>query len=111
LRDGQTSEGAEVSISGQPFQGMNITAGYAYTDTGIGGIDVNAGNTPLNVAENTYNLWASYEFQSGNLLARLGIGGDYFFVDDRFGDDDNSFTLDSYNTVDLSIWYTFAVPE
>ncbi len=109
LRDGQTSEGVEISVSGQPIQGMNVVAGYAYTDSEIGGISSISGNQPRNVAENTFNLWASYEFQQGKLEG-LGIGGGYFFVDDRFGDDANSFTLDSYSLVDLSVWYTLAVP-
>lgn len=109
LRDGQSSEGAEISVSGQPIQGMNIIAGYAYTDSEIGGVDADAGNTPRNVAENTFNLWASYEFQTGSLQG-LGLGAGYFFVDDRFGDDANTFTLDSYNTVDFSVWYTLSAP-
>ena len=88
---------------------MNIVAGYAYTDSEIGGVSALAGNQPRNVAENTFNLWASYEFQKGKLEG-LGVGGGYFFVDDRFGDDANSFTLDSYSLVDLSVWYTLAAP-
>jgi iron complex outermembrane receptor protein len=108
LREGQTSKGTEVSVSGQPIQGMNIIAGYAYTDSEVGGLGSTSGNQPRNVAENTFNLWASYEFQTGKLEG-LGLGGGYFFVDDRPGDDANSFILDSYNLVDLSIWYTLAV--
>ncbi|CAD5248189.1 TonB-dependent siderophore receptor [Alteromonas sp. 38] len=110
LRDGQTSQGAELSISGQPSEGMNVIAGYAYTDAEIEGSGSVAGNTPRNVAENTFNLWASYEFQHGDLEG-LGIGGGYFYVGDRFGTDANSFVLDSYGLVDLSMWYTLAVPR
>ena len=109
LRDGQTSEGVEISISGQPAKGLNIIAGYAYNDSEIEVGDVR-GNKPRNVAENTFNLWSSYEFQKGRLQG-LGIGAGYFFVDDRFGDDANTFTLDSYSLVDLSAWYTLATPS
>ncbi|WP_024612189.1 TonB-dependent siderophore receptor [Pseudoalteromonas sp. TB64] len=108
LRDGQTSEGIEFSISGQPTEGMNLIAGYAYTDAEIE-VDGVTGNKPRNVADNTFNLWASYEFQKGSLEG-FGVGGGYFFVDDRFGNDDNSYTLDSYGLVDLSVWYTLATP-
>lgn len=108
LRDGQTSEGIELSISGQPTEGMNIIAGYAFTDAELE-VDGVKGNKPRNVAENTFNIWASYEFQAG-ALEGLGLGGGYFFVDDRFGDDSNTYTLDAYNLVDLSAWYTLATP-
>ena len=109
VRDGQTSEGIDLSISGQPTEGLNIIAGYSYNDSEIQDEGIE-GNRARNVAKNTFNLWASYEFQKGSLQG-LGIGGGYFFVDDRFGDDDNTYTLDSYNTVDLSVWYTLATPS
>ncbi|MEM8987771.1 MAG: TonB-dependent siderophore receptor [Pseudomonadota bacterium] len=108
LRDGQTSDGVELSISGQPVPGMNIVAGYAYTDSELSS-GANAGNTARNVAENTFNLWASYEVQAG-ALEGLGVGGGVFFQGDRFGDDANTYTLDSYTVADLSTWYTVPAP-
>jgi len=108
LNDGQSSDGIELSISGQPTEGMNIIAGYAYTDAEIQSGDI-TGNKPRNVAKNTFNLWTSYEFQEGKFEG-LGIGGGYFFVDDRYGDDNNSYELDSYGLVDLSAWYTLSTP-
>ena len=108
LRDGQSSDGIEFSISGQPTEGMNIIAGYAYNDSEIK-VEGITGNKPRNVAKNTFNLWTSYEFQDGKFEG-LGIGGGYFFVDDRYGDDNNSYKLDSYGVVDLSAWYTLSTP-
>lgn len=108
INDGQSSDGIEFSISGQPTEGMNIIAGYAYTDAEIQSGDI-TGNKPRNVAKNTFNLWTSYEFQEGKFEG-LGIGGGYFFVDDRYGDDNNSYKLDSYGLVDLSAWYTLSTP-
>ena len=111
LLDGQTSEGFEISISGQPMQGMNIVTGYAYTDAeiGIGRSAQFQGNIAPNVSKNSFNFWGSYEIQAGELEG-LGIGAGYFYTDDRFGDIANSFSLDSFNTVDLSVWYTLATP-
>lgn len=104
LLDGQSSQGVELSVSGQPIKGMNIVAGYAYTDAEVSGQGVE-GNRPRNVGEHSLNLWTSYEWKTG-----LGIGGGVFYTDDRFGDDENTFSLDSYTLVDLSAWYTLQVP-
>lgn len=110
LIDGQTSQGVEVSVTGQPIAGMNVVLGYAYTDAEIGDSGgANDGNRPTNVAENSFTLWTSYELQSG-LLEGLGFGGGVFHTGDRFGDNANTFTLGAYTTVDLSAWYTVAAP-
>lgn len=111
LLDGQDSQGIEVSLVGQPIAGMNVVAGYAYTDAEILGARDNPlrGNAPRNVAENTFNLWTSYEWQSGTLEG-LGLGGGVFHIDERNGDNGNTFNLDSYTLVDLSVWYTLRAP-
>ncbi|MBU2978528.1 TonB-dependent siderophore receptor [Alteromonas sp. C1M14] len=107
LIEGQTSQGAEISVSGQPTAGMNVIAGYAYLDAEIG-TGANSSNRPRNVAENTFNLWASYEFQGGNFEG-VGVGAGAFYVGDRYGDDNNTYKLDAYTLVDLSAWYTLNV--
>ena len=99
LIDGQTSEGFEVALSGQPVPGMNLMAGYAYVDA-----KAPNGTTPRNVAENTLNGWLSYEFQSGQ-LAGLGFGVGVFYSSDRYGNNGNTWDLGSYTLVDASIWY------
>ena len=108
LRDGQSSQGGEVSISGQPVEGMNIVAGYAYIDAELAGQGIE-GNRPRNVGKNTFNLWASYEWQAGSLEG-FGIGSGVFYTSDRFGDDANTFGLGSYTLADISAWYTLQVP-
>ena len=106
LIDGQESQGLELTVVGQPIAGLNIVAGYAYTDAEINETDF----VPRNVAENTFNLWTSYEWQSGSLEG-LGIGSGLFYIDDRFGDNNQDLVLDSYTLVDASIWYTLAVGD
>jgi len=107
LIEGQSSQGGEISISGQPTPGMNIIAGYAYVDAEIG-TGENSSNRPRNVAENTFNVWASYEIQGGKFEG-AGFGAGAFYVGDRYGDDNNSYKLDGYTVVDLSTWYTLNV--
>lgn len=107
LIEGQSSKGSEISISGQPTSGMNIIAGYSYVDAEIG-TGKNSSNRPRNVAKDTFNLWASYEVQSGRFEG-AGFGAGAFYVGDRYGDDNNSYTLDAYTVVDISAWYTLSV--
>jgi len=104
VRDGQTSSGVEFSVTGQPLPGMNIIAGYAYVDAAVGG-GPNDGNRPFNVAQHTFNIWTSYEVQSG-ALEGLGMGAGLVYSSDRFGDDANSYSLGSFTLVDASLWYT-----
>lgn len=107
LIKGQESQGFELSVSGQPTPGMNIAAGYAYTDAEIkSGPDT--GKRPRNVAEHTFNVWSSYEFYQGSLQG-LGAGIGAFYMGDRYGDNRNSWNLGSYTTVDASLWYNMAV--
>jgi len=106
LVDGQRSQGVELSIGGQPLDGFNIVAGYAYTDAEIL-TGANRGNRPQNAAKHTANLWASYEFSQGRLTG-LGAGIGAFHLGDRFGSDANTWELDSYTLFDASIWYTLS---
>ncbi|RIV80924.1 TonB-dependent siderophore receptor [Aurantiacibacter xanthus] len=103
LTDGQDSKGFEISANGQPLPGLNVVAGYGYTDAEIlTGAD--AGNRPRNVAEHTFNFWMSYEQKAGTLRG-LGAGAGAFYMSDRYGDDANSWHLGSYTLVDGSVWY------
>lgn len=101
----QNSQGVELFISGEILPGWNVIAGYAYTDAQITQDETFAiGNRINNVAESSFNLWTSYEIQSGNLQG-LGFGLGFFYVGDRQGDLDNSFTLPSYFRTDAAIFY------
>ncbi|PSM45858.1 TonB-dependent siderophore receptor, partial [Chroococcidiopsis sp. CCALA 051] len=101
----QNSQGVELFVSGEILPGWNIIGGYAYTDARITQDETFAiGNRINNVAESSFNLWTSYEIQSGNLQG-LGFGLGFFYVGDRQGDLDNSFTLPSYFRTDAAIFY------
>ncbi|WP_020209165.1 TonB-dependent siderophore receptor [Gilvimarinus chinensis] len=106
LVDGQTSDGLELSVGGQPIVGMNLIAGYAYTNATIES-GSNAGKRPRNVAEHTANLWASYEIQDGALQG-VGTGIGAFYMGDRYGDSANSWSLGSYTLLDASLWYNLS---
>ncbi|MEM8974489.1 MAG: TonB-dependent receptor [Pseudomonadota bacterium] len=105
LVDGQTSRGVELSVTGQPIPGMNVVVAYAYTDAEITG-----GTRPQNVADNTFNIYASYEVQGGPLEG-LGFGAGLFHQGERFGNNANTLLLQNYTLVDASLWYTIAAPS
>ena len=102
----QRSRGIELDIGGEILPGWKIIASYAYIDPEITE-DTRPeykGNEPSNVARNSASLWTTYEIQTGNYKG-LGFGGGLFFVGDRQGDLENTFTLPSYVRTDAAIYY------
>lgn len=102
----QRSQGVELDVTGEILPGWNIIGTYAYTDARITkGDDFSPeGNRFINVPRNSASLWTTYEFQSGDLQG-LGAGIGVFYVDERPGDLENTFTLPSYLRTDASIYY------
>jgi iron complex outermembrane receptor protein len=99
------SRGIELDLAGEVLPGWKVIAAYAYTDAEITeDNDFPVGNQLENVPENSASLWTSYEIQQGSLQG-LGLGAGVFFVGDRQGDLDNSFTLPSYVRTDAALFY------
>jgi iron complex outermembrane recepter protein len=101
----QRSRGIEFDVTGQPLPGLRLIAGYAYTDSIItkGTPDIE-GNQRENVPKHQANVWAVYEIQSG-ALEGFGLGAGLFFVGDRQGDSENTFTLPNYLLTNAVIYY------
>ena len=101
----QRSQGVEVDLIGEISSGWNIVANYAYTDTEItednSGLE---GNELFGVPEHNFNLWTTYDIQSGPLEG-LGFGIGFNAVGDRFGDNANSFVLEDYFLTNAAISY------
>lgn len=101
----QNSRGIELNLKGEILPGWNVIGGYAYTDARITEDETyDVGNRLNNVPENSFSLWTSYELQEGDLRG-LGFGLGLFYVGDRQGDLDNTFTLPSYLRTDAAIFY------
>ncbi|MGJ3253547.1 MAG: TonB-dependent siderophore receptor [Elainellaceae cyanobacterium] len=101
----QSSRGVELDIQGEILPGWNIIASYGFLDAEIEeSEDFPEGAQPRNAAENTASLFTTYEIQTGSLQG-LGFGLGFFYVGDRFGDDANTFELDSYLRTDLALFY------
>lgn len=101
----QRSRGIEFNIGGEILPGLNVIAGYAYTDATITKDETyTPGNLLNNVPKNSFNLWTKYEIQSGSLKG-LGLGLGLFYVGERQADLENSFQLPSYFRTDAAIFY------
>jgi iron complex outermembrane recepter protein len=101
----QRSNGIEFDLSGEILPGLNIIAAYSYTNAEISeSTDYPVGNKIPAVPRNKASLWATYEFQKGNLQG-LGLGLGLFYLDARQGDLDNSFELPSFVRTDAAIYY------
>jgi iron complex outermembrane recepter protein len=102
----QRSRGIELNIGGEILPGWNIVAGYAYTDAQVTEDNTpgRVGNLVNNTPKNAFNLWTTYEIQTGSLQG-LGFGLGLFFVGDRPVDLANTFELPSYLRTDAAIFY------
>ncbi|HEY9778872.1 MAG TPA: TonB-dependent siderophore receptor [Leptolyngbyaceae cyanobacterium] len=102
----QRSQGIELNVAGEILPGWKIIAGYAYTDAEVSeDLNIPVGDRLTNVAENTANLWTTYEIQTGNLQG-IGFGLGLFYVGERETELPNSNAeLPSYFRTDAAIFY------
>ncbi|MEO1353623.1 MAG: TonB-dependent receptor [Cyanobacteria bacterium J06635_15] len=101
----QRSRGIEFDVTGEILPGWNVIASYAYIDAEVTEDNViPEGNRIFNTPEHSASLWTTYEVQEGNLEG-LGVGLGFNFVDQRAGDLDNSFELDSYFITNAALSY------
>jgi iron complex outermembrane receptor protein len=102
----QNSQGIELDIAGEILPGWNIIASYAYTDAKVtkDTRTTLVDNTLNNVPEHSFSLWTTYELLKGNLKG-LGFGLGFFYIGERQGDLNNTFTLPSYLRTDAAIFY------
>ncbi|MBW4619424.1 MAG: TonB-dependent siderophore receptor [Cyanosarcina radialis HA8281-LM2] len=101
----QQSQGIELDVAGEILPGWKVIASYAYTDAEITKDNTfPVGNQLNNVPYNQASLWTTYEIQQGDLKG-LGFGLGLFYIGERQGDLDNTFTLDSYLRTDAALYY------
>ncbi len=102
----QRSQGIEFNTVGEILPGWEIILGYAYTDARIEeDNDFPVGNRLINVPEHAANLWTTYTIPEGK-LSGLGFGLGLFYVGERAGDLENSFTLPDYLRTDVAFYYS-----
>ncbi len=116
------NRGLELDVSGEILPGWNIIGSYAYTDSEITkdrGLDFvnldpdgnptftdgNQGNRLFGVPRHSGSLWTTYEQQAGPWRG-LALGAGMVARGQREGDNENSFQLPGYATVNLMAAYT-----
>lgn len=98
---GQDSHGFEFALTGNVSDRwrVGVNAGYSAAEFQRSANNVvNAGNTPPNVPEWTANVWTSVSNVAG---LPLELGGGWRFVDERYGNNNNSVAFDSYALLDV----------
>jgi iron complex outermembrane receptor protein len=80
----QNSQGIELDVRGEILPGWSVIASYAYTDT---------------------RITEDNEFEVGNRLKGLGFGAGLFYVGQRQGNLENTFSLPSYLRTDAAVYY------
>ncbi|MEO1341101.1 MAG: TonB-dependent receptor, partial [Cyanobacteria bacterium J06635_13] len=101
----QRSQGVELDVTGEILPGWNLVASYAYTDAEITEDNTfDVGNQLVGAPEHQASLWTTYEIQTGD-LSGLGFGLGLFYIGERAGDLDNTFTVPDYLRTDAAIYY------
>jgi iron complex outermembrane receptor protein len=99
------SRGIEIDIAGRLARDLEILLTYAYTDARLTrDNNGNQGNRVANVPRNSGSLWARYR-----VTKALTLGGGLVGVGSRQGDNENTFVLPSYVTVDAFAAYTWQI--
>lgn len=105
----QKSRGVELELIANPFEGLNIIAGYSYNDSKLTkGAPALEGRRPASAGPATLiNSWISYAIPNGNLKG-LGIGTGINFIDKHRTANSTVtgvFTLPSYIMATATLFY------
>jgi len=106
----ERSRGVELEAIGNPWRGLNVSAGFSYIDAEIteSATPDNVGNRPVSVPEVQASLYAQYDFadEFSGALNGFYLGSGLVHVDDeRPGDTANTFTLPDFTRWDLAGGY------
>lgn len=99
------ARGLEANVIVRPVHGLNVLAGYTYTDAEVTKSNAaDLGRRPFRVPTHLAALWADYTIQGGP-LAGVGFGGGVRFVGESAGDLANTFFVPAYTLFDAMLRY------
>ncbi len=117
----QRSQGVELELAAEPWQGGRAFLSYAYNDaeltsfkelaivgfdpaTGpIFGVVDRSGNTPAFAPEHLFRLWVAHSFQGG-----WGVGAGIRYFSEQFIAEDNVYEIDAAALLDATVSYSVA---
>lgn len=97
-------QGAELSVYGEPKEGLRVLGGVSFYDTeqkGTGNASTE-GKSVIGVAKSKYNLGVEYDVPQ---LSGLTVTGDLTHVGSRYANAQNTQKVPSYTTLDLGARY------
>lgn len=104
----QVNRGVEVSVFGEPFQGVRLLGGITFLDAELdktgGGFD---GNSVPGVPKTAINLYGEYDLP---WVAGLTATGRMIYAGKTYYDQRNTQKVDDWTRVDLGLRYAFTGP-
>jgi iron complex outermembrane receptor protein len=102
------SNGVEVDVQGQVYEGLSMVGTYAYTDAKViedlRNGSANVGHRLPYAPIHQGSLWLKYDFNSG-LLNGFSVGTGVYTAGRRYGDPENSYSDGAYARLDLMASY------
>jgi iron complex outermembrane receptor protein len=106
----QLSQGAELSVFGEPSTGLRLVGGLTWLDAELeqteGGL--NEDNRPIGIPEWQASLNAEWDIPG---LAGLTVEGRAVYNGEQYVDDANSRELDAWTRIDLGLRYTLRLAD
>ena len=102
------STGFEAQVVANVFDGLNVAASYTVfgLTTERDGSTAIIGKVPVNIPENTANVFADYTIPTGDLKG-FGFGGGVRYVGRSFADQANTLRVPDYVLFDAQVHYNW----
>ncbi|WP_245957400.1 TonB-dependent receptor [Chitinophaga flava] len=103
------SRGYELELQGSPLAGLDVNAGYTFTNAEyrpFEGKEINtvAGKTVAMAPKHMANLWANYQLQR-SVLRGLSVGMGLNYMGDSYANSANTYILPAYTVIDAALGY------
>ena len=106
----QENTGVELSVFGEPLQGLRLLGGATFLDTELARTQdgVNEGNAPIGVPEIQANLNAEWDVAA---ISGLTLDGRIVLTGEQYADAANTVELDGWTRLDIGARYTLDIAE
>ncbi|GHE88975.1 TonB-dependent receptor [Thalassotalea profundi] len=106
----QQSTGMEITVFGEPIEGLRIIGGGTYVDAELAKTQGNAdeGNTPIGIPELQTNINIEWDIAS---LPGLTLDSRVIYTSEQYIDTANTKELDSWTRLDIGARYAFDIGD